>query len=84
MKTVTIAALKHSLSATLRRVEAGEEVTVTDRDRPIAVLRAVEDDDGFTLLPAEVPFARVRSKRYPPTRKPIDSLAALLAERGSR
>ena len=84
MKTVKIAALKNALSATLRRVEAGEEVVVTDRDRPIAVLRAVEDEEGFTLVPASVPFARVRAKKYPPTRVPVDSLAAPLEERGSR
>jgi len=79
-----IAALKDNLSATLRRVEAGEEVVVTDRDRPIAVLSPVEDEEGLTITPAKYPFSTIRDKKFPKTRRPVDSLRALLAERGNR
>src|SRR5438094_205007 len=36
MKTVKIAELKNHLSEHLRAVEAGDEIIVTDRNRPIA------------------------------------------------
>ncbi|GAB4211460.1 MAG: hypothetical protein OHK0013_33240 [Sandaracinaceae bacterium] len=84
MKTIKIAALKNALSATLRRVEAGEAVLVTDRDRPVAVLTPVLDEDGVTILPARRPFRSVRDVLAPKTRRPTDSLAALREERGSR
>lgn len=38
MKTVTVSRLKASLSEYLRRVKAGEQVLVTERGRPIAML----------------------------------------------
>lgn len=84
MRSMKIAALKDSLSATLRRVEAGEEVLVTDRDRPIAILRPVEAEEGLTITPAKYAFSTVRDKKVPPTKRPVDSLGALLAERGNR
>ncbi len=84
MTSMTIAALKRNLSATLRRVEGGEEIVVTDRDRPIVVTRAIEDEAGVTVIPARRRFASVRDKRVPPARRLVDSLSALLAERGTR
>ena len=84
MRTIKIAALKNDLSKTLRAVEAGESILVTDRDRPIAMLSPVEDDEGVEITPRKKPFSSVRSKRFPPTKRPIDSLALLLAERGER
>lgn len=41
MHSITIARLKATLSAELRRVRAGESVTVLDRTRPVAVLSPV-------------------------------------------
>lgn len=38
MKTATVSKLKASLSEYLRQVKAGEEVLVTERGRPIAML----------------------------------------------
>lgn len=84
MKTVKIASLKDGLSATLRLVQNGERVLVTDRSRPVAVLSPVEDEDGVTIIAAQQPFAAIRRKRFPPTRRRVDSLAALLEERGPR
>ena len=42
MTTVGIREFKANLSAHLRRVEAGERVTITDRGRAIATLEPVE------------------------------------------
>jgi prevent-host-death family protein len=40
--TVTLAQAKAQLSELLNKVEAGEEVTVTRRGKPVAQIRAVE------------------------------------------
>ena len=39
-RSVTVSQLKAQLSALLRKVEAGEDVTVTRRDKPVARLVA--------------------------------------------
>ena len=41
MRSVTIARLKATLSAELRRVRAGEPITVLDRTTPVALLSPV-------------------------------------------
>ena len=41
MKTINIASLKANLSKVLKRVQAGERVTVCARDRPIAWIVAI-------------------------------------------
>jgi len=84
MKAMKIAELKDGLSATLRTVQRGARVLVTDRDRPIAMLVPVEDDEGFTVIPAKRPFSAVRNRRYTPMRKRFDSLALLRIESGER
>jgi len=43
MHSITIARLKATLSAELRRVRAGESVTVLDRTTPVAVLSPIPD-----------------------------------------
>lgn len=84
MRSVKIAVLKDTLSATLRRVEGGEAVVVTDRDRPIALLSPVLDEDGVTIVPARRPFAEVRDRLPPKPTRRTDSLSALREERGQR
>lgn len=84
MRAVKIAALKDGLSATLRAVQRGESVVVTDRDRPVATLSPILDDDGVTVLPPTRPFASLRRRRYAKTRRRVDSTAWLAAERGDR
>ncbi|HEY7500619.1 MAG TPA: type II toxin-antitoxin system prevent-host-death family antitoxin [Vicinamibacterales bacterium] len=42
MQTIGVRELKSQLSECLRRVEAGEQMTVTDRGRPIATLAPIE------------------------------------------
>lgn len=84
MTAMKIAALKDGLSAALRAVRNGERIIVTDRSRAVAVLSAIEDEDGVTLFPPSRSFVAVRKKRWPRTRRRLDSLAALRAERGDR
>ena len=55
MRTITIARLKATLSAELRRVRAGESVTVLDRTTPVAIL---------TPLPESVRVVRAAKTAY--------------------
>ena len=84
MKAVKIATLKDTLSKTLRAVQRGESIVVTDRSRPVAMLTPLENEDGVTLIPRTRPFSSIRNKKYSGTRRPVDSLALLLLERGKR
>jgi antitoxin (DNA-binding transcriptional repressor) of toxin-antitoxin stability system len=45
MRTVKIAALKAKLSAHLKYVQSGEEIIVCDRDRAIARISPIEDEE---------------------------------------
>lgn len=85
MMRVKIAELKDQLSKHLRAVEAGAEVEVTDRDRPIArIVPVAEEDRRVALIPPTRPFASVRSKRHGPTRWRVSSTQLLLEERKPR
>jgi len=47
MATVTIHQAKTNLSALIRRVEAGEEIIIARRDKPVVVLKEIKAaDDG--------------------------------------
>lgn len=84
MKRVNIAALKDELSKHVRAVERGASLIVTDRNRPVAQLVPIEDEDAIDVTPPSSAFSAVRGKRYSPTPLAIDSLALLLEERGKR
>ena len=56
MRSVTIAKLKATLSAELRRVRAGEPVTVLDRTTPVALLAPVPEAVRV-LRAARAPYA---------------------------
>ena len=84
MKTVRIAELKDRLSYHLRAVEAGAEVEVTDRDRPIARIVPVGRRRGVELRPPVRSFASIRDRTYPPVDPRIDSTRLLAEERQGR
>jgi prevent-host-death family protein len=84
MTRVKIAELKDRLSFYLRAVEAGDEVEVTDRNRPIATIVPVGRSSKTTIRPPVRPFAAIRDKRYPPAGWPISSTDLLMAERQDR
>jgi len=83
MKTVQIAQLKARLSEYLRGVRRGHELTVLERQTPIARIVPV-DKGGLVLIPPKRPFAEIRDKRYPPARWAVSSTELLLEERQQR
>ena len=72
MHTITIAKLKATLSAELKRVRAGETVTVLDRSTPVAQLSPIPDAIKVTQ-PAEEPY-RFRKLSPLTTRDPLEFL----------
>ena len=85
MKSVKIAELKDHLSAHLRAVEAGSEVEVTDRGRPIARIVPVRT----SAAPARViqpsrEFRDIRDRQRTSAGWGIGSTDLLLEERGER
>ena len=61
MKTVGIRALKQNASAVIRDVASGEEVTVTDRGRPVA--RIVPITSGTSRLEMMIASGEARPPR---------------------
>ena len=85
MKRVKIAELKDQLSRHLREVERGDEVEVTDRDRPIArIVPVTQRGAPSVLLPPKRSFVLLRGKRYRPARWGVSSTDLLLQERQRR
>jgi prevent-host-death family protein len=84
MKRVRIAQLKSELSRHLRAVERGEELEVTDRDRPIARIVPVKPQTAIRITKALVTPRALRSRRFRPVRWRVDSVALLLQDRRSR
>ncbi len=85
MTTVKIADLKDHLSAHLRAVEAGAEIVVTDRNRPIArIVPVSQPTPGVTIRPPIREFAEVRDRVRPRTDLGISSTELLLEERRER
>ncbi len=85
MKRATISQLKSRLSEHLRAAEAGETIEVMDRARPIARVVPIEQVlADLEVVPAERPFASVRTVRLPPASTTMSSLEALRRDRGTR
>jgi prevent-host-death family protein len=85
MTTVKIADLKDHLSAHLRAVEAGAEIVVTDRNRPIARIVPVAQPASRVLIrPPTRAFAEVRDRVRPRTDLGMSSTDLLLEERRER
>ncbi len=85
MKRVKIAELKDRLSEHLRAVQGGDEVLVTDRDRPIAMI--VPYSEGIRRvhwIRRSRPFSDFRSRRYPAANWAIDSTQLLMEDRRKR
>lgn len=81
-RTVKVAELKANLSAYLRAAREGQQVTVCDRDTPVA--RIVPYEASGDVLVVRRAVRALHDFRLPsPVKRPIDSLAALLAERQS-
>lgn len=90
MKKASISELKNQLSAYLQSVRAGETVVVYDRNRPVARIDRVADEDdddriaqlqraGLVAPPVDpMPLEMLRS---PAPRARVSVLDALLEER---
>lgn len=82
MRSVKIAELKDKLSEHLRAVEAGEEVIVTDRNRPIARIIPVQPAaPALAIEEPTVAFRTLRAKKWPPARWRLRGAELLDAER---
>jgi antitoxin (DNA-binding transcriptional repressor) of toxin-antitoxin stability system len=85
MKKVKIAELKSQLSRHLRAVQAGETVTVLDRETPIARIVPVDAGEDVTITPAAPGAPRLGALKLPrPPRLSVDVVDLLLADRRSR
>ncbi len=84
MRKVGVAELKDQLSKYLRAAQSGDEIEVTDRDRPIARIVAVTVADRVVVRPARTPFATIRGRTYPEAPWARRSLEVLLEERQDR
>jgi len=85
MKTVKIAELKDHLSAHLRAVEAGAEVEVTDRGRPIArIVPVTRSAAPVRVIPPSRGFEDIRDRQRVSAGWAIGSTDLLLEERQER
>jgi prevent-host-death family protein len=84
MRRVRIAELKAQLSRHLRAVEAGDEIEVTDRNRPIARIVPVGKTRSVSFVEAAVRPRALRGRRARPAGWGVDSLELLLRDRRSR
>jgi prevent-host-death family protein len=84
MKRVGVAELKDQLSRYLRAAESGDEVEVTDRDRPIARIVAPDARRSLDVRPARGSFRTLRRRHYPPAGWARSSTELLLEERQNR
>lgn len=74
--------MKDRLSEHLRAVEAGDEVIVLDRKRPIArIVPFTPPSERIRVLAPTRDFAAIRDRRRRPARWPVSSTELLLEER---
>ena len=71
MSTVGVKELKDRLSHYLRRTKQGEEVVVTERGRPIAVIQPIQSAGPVASLQARLAKLAAQGLLTPPTRKPL-------------
>jgi antitoxin (DNA-binding transcriptional repressor) of toxin-antitoxin stability system len=56
MKDLSVSHFKATIAASLREVQAGETLIITEHRRPIAEIRAYGADSGL-IVPASAPFS---------------------------
>ena len=74
MSTVGVRELKNRLTQYLRRAKEGEEVVVTERGRPIAVIQPIEAAQQVSSLEAKLARLAAQGFLTLPTRRPRGSL----------
>lgn len=71
MSTVGVRELKDHLTQYLRRAKQGEEVVVTERGKPIAIIRPIESAGPVVSLQARLAKLAAQGLLTLPTRKPL-------------
>ncbi|MGB7947223.1 MAG: type II toxin-antitoxin system prevent-host-death family antitoxin [Candidatus Binatia bacterium] len=71
MSAIDIRELKNRLTHTFGGTKRGEEVIVTERGRPIAVIRPIKSADKAVSLKANVAILAAQGVLSLPTRKPL-------------
>lgn len=71
MSTVGVKELKNRLTQYLRRTKHGEEVIVTERGRPIAVIQPIQTAARLDSREARLARLAARGLLTLPTRKPL-------------
>ena len=74
MGTVGIRELKNRLTYYLRRTTQGEELVVTDRGRPIALLQPMRSPRHVESLEARLAQLSAQGRVAAPDRKPLSRL----------
>ena len=70
MSTVGIRELKNRLTQYLRRTKTGEEIVVTERGHPIAIIQPIRAAERSSSLEARLGALAARGLVTLPTRKP--------------
>jgi len=71
MSTVGVKELKNRLTQYLRRTKQGEEVVVTERGRPIALIQPIRSAENPVSLEARLAKLAARGLVTLPTHKPL-------------
>ena len=71
MSTVGVKELKNRLTHYLRRTKQGEEVIVTDRGSPIALIHPIKSADKAVSLEARLARLAAQGAVTLPTQKPL-------------
>ncbi len=71
MSTVGIKDLKNRLTQYLRRTKQGEEVVITDRGRPIAVIQPIQTAEKVVSIEAKLGKLAAAGFVTLPTKKPL-------------
>lgn len=69
MASVGVKDLKNRLTHYLRRTKQGEEVVVTERGRPIAVIKPLRNGEGVVSLEARLAILAAQGRVALPTRR---------------
>ena len=71
MSTVGVKELKNRLTQYLRRTKQGEEVIVTERGKPIAILQPIQSAGPVVSLEARLARLAAQGVLTVPSRKPL-------------
>ncbi len=71
MSTVGVKDLKNRLTYYLRRAKQGEEVIVTERSKPIALIQSIQSAEPVVSLEARLAKMAAQGLVTLPTRKPL-------------